>query len=482
MFWAERQDPFARKWFTIKMTDHNSLKCVAVLPKPVRRYPVVIYAHGSGGNLMNDGNDLRQMAELGLATVSLEYNQTNEIAFSAQFEALRYFLGHQKWAYTNAVAWAGFSLGANRMLEFALSHPEQQPQLVVQLSGTGLPEGQSDEELKSLHCPLLLVHGDQDEIFPIADTKHLASILQAKGLPVELKIVPGASHNMEPEQGVVFRCIGEYCLTDLAGKQVWQNYHSIAEWQAEAPPFWLFCLPAVAWAIGWLAWWQYHKPATVVKSKLKRHEIALRWLAALLAALALGVTAIHLATPHFPINDKTLSIARRFLVLPKERADFEYLASQPIWHDQRLRVLLTHVELADYNRELINWQLDEEHYRNYVLSPVITGQPGERFDWRRSLWEEFYPRIRQQNLPEDAAKIVVRHLRERVTITVVPNPPHQVPDIWLWQITDEAGFEIIYVAALRSVGIPARLDLNSRAELFADGKWQPAPQPVIMTW
>ena len=48
--------------------------------------------------------------------------------------------------------------------------------------------------------------------------------------------------------------------------------------------------------------------------------------------------------------------------------------------------------------------------------------------------------------------------------------------IWLRQITDETGFEIIYVAALRSVGVLARL------ELFADGKWQPAPQPVVMTW
>ncbi len=71
---------------------------------------------------MNDGNDLRQMAELGLAVVSLEYNQTNEAAFDAQFEALLRYLDQQKWANTNAIAWVGFSLGANRMLDFALQH------------------------------------------------------------------------------------------------------------------------------------------------------------------------------------------------------------------------------------------------------------------------------------------------------------------------------------------------------------------------
>ena len=73
-------------------------------------------------------------------SVSLEYDQTNETAFAVQFEALLRYLGRQKWADTNAIAWVGFSLGANRMLDFALQHPDQQPQLLVQLSGAGLPE------------------------------------------------------------------------------------------------------------------------------------------------------------------------------------------------------------------------------------------------------------------------------------------------------------------------------------------------------
>ncbi len=431
---------------------------------------------------MNDGDDLRQMAELGLATVSLEYGQTNEITFATQFDALLHYLGRQKWANTNAIAWVGFSLGANWMLDFALKHPEQQPQLLVQLSGAGLPLGETNARLRLVHCPILLVHGEQDEIFPVADIKYLVSVLETNDTPVELKIIPSASHGMGLDREAVFRCIGEYCLIHLVGKNAWQNYRSIAQWAADAPPFWLFCLPAAIWAIGWLAWRRYHKPVPAVRDKLKRHEIALRWLAALLAAWALAVTAIHLVTSHFAVNDKTLSIARRFLVQPKDRVFFEFLAAQPIWHGQKLETLLTDVELANYNRELINWQIDEKDYRDYILSPVIMGQSDERFNWRRPLWEEFYPRIRHENSPEDAARIVVSHLRARVTIADSPNLPHDVPTIWLRQITDKTGFEIIYVAALRSVGIPARLDSHGQAEIFADGKWQPAPKPVVMTW
>jgi hypothetical protein len=144
--------------------------------------------------------------------------------------------------------------------------------------------------------------------------------------------------------------------------------------------------------------------------------------------------------------------------------------------------LLDHVELAVYNRELINWRVAQTNYEENVLNPVITGKAGEQFNWRRQLWEEFYPRIRHESSPLDAAVIVVRHLRERVTVVAGPNLPHEVPDIWLRQLTDQTGFEIIYVAALRSVGVPARLDPQGQTELFAEGEWQAAPAPVVMAW
>lgn len=233
------------------------------------------------------------------------------------------------------------------------------------------------------------------------------------------------------------------------------------------------------------------------KTPLRRSEIILRWLAVILGIWALAETAIHLVTPHFSVTNTTLSIARRFLVQPKERTDFECLVAQPIWHGQRLKTLLEHVELAGYNRELVNWRLDDKLYRDFVLLPIIesptlntlpgqsgatTGQPSTSLSWRRPLWEEFYPRIRKEQSPEDAAKIVVRHLRERVTIAALPNLPHDVTAVWLKQITDEAGFEIIYVAALRSVGVPARLNSQHQAEFWAGTKWDNAPRPLVVSW
>jgi len=456
LFWARAQDPFSRKWFTLKTPGHGSVKCVAVLRKPLRRSPVIIYAHGFGGTLMNDGSDIRQMAELGVTVVSLEYTQTNPATFGPQLEALLRYIGRQSWADTNAIAWLGYSMGSIRMFDFALQHPEQQPRLLVLLGGAGLPERQTNNSLASLLCPVALIHGEQDQTFPVADTKRLASILQTNGELVDMKIIPGMTHGMEPDRAVIFRAIGEYCLTHLAGKDSLQNYHSIAQWQAEAPPFWIFMLPAVAWCAGWCVWSCRRKARSSEKVTLTRGEIALRWLAVLLATWALAESALHLVLPHFPVSDTTLSIAGRYLVQAKQHNDFEYLAAQPIWQGEKLKTLLDHVELAGYNRELINWHLDDSLYRDYVLSPVITGNSGEQLNWRRPLWEEFYPRIRHESSLEYAAKIVARHLREHLTIA--PDYPMQssVDTMWGHQIVNQEDFEIIYTAALRSVGVPCR--------------------------
>jgi dienelactone hydrolase len=487
MFWAKWQDPFIRNWFTLKTADYHYFKCVTVLPKPIRRLPVVVYAHGFRGSLMDDGFELRQLAELGLAVVSLEYDQTNEAGFPAEMAAVQQYLARQRWADTNRIAWVGFSLGANWTWDYALQHPKQQPQLLVQLSGAGLAQSTLNFQLlTNLHCPTLLVHGDQDEIFPVADTKRLAALLQTNGLPVALEILPGLSHGMEPERGVVFRSIGEYCLRQLAGKNCWQNYHSIAQWQAKAPSFLVFCLPAVAWIAGWLVWWRkFGRRGSAGPPEVKRrsrYETILRWLAAVLAMLAVMETALHVFSPLFAVNGSTLAIAREVLVQPNKNVDFEALACRPIWNRQKLKTLLDHVELAGYNRKLINWHVDDAMYRDEVLSPVITGEAGEDLNWRRSLWEEFYPRIRHESSPEDATRIVVRHLRERVTIAGGPNLPYNVPGIWLRQITDEAGFEIICVAALRSVGVPACLDSNGQAKFYDGNKWQTAPSPSVIDW
>jgi hypothetical protein len=199
-------------------------------------------------------------------------------------------------------------------------------------------------------------------------------------------------------------------------------------------------------------------------------------------------TAIHLGLPRLKATEMRLNLARRWLVEPKLRTDFDWLVNNLQKETNgtesvTVGTLLEHLELADYNRQLVNWEIDPGLYREFVLSPVIEPSTihyvlSTDSNWRRPLWENFYPRIRHESDLYSAAQIVVRFLRERVSV-VPEQTDHGIRTIWETERADVVGFERIYVAALRSVGIPARLDSGGTAEFFVNGKWQSAPRPII---
>jgi len=211
-------------------------------------------------------------------------------------------------------------------------------------------------------------------------------------------------------------------------------------------------------------------------AKRARRSGAPRWLAGILGLAALGLTTLHLGTPQLAVSKRTLSLARQWLVPPRERADFEYLAAKNIWSGQPLKVLLVHVELANYNRTLVNWKLEDQVYREYVLSPEIDPAFDGDVNWRRPLWEYFYPRIRRETSLEAAAGIVGRQLHERVRISEGTNVSTDMKTIWQRQIATTAALERVYVAALRAAGIPARLSSSDQAEFWNGGEWKLAPQ------
>lgn len=525
--WARVRDPFERRWFTIRAAGGEKARCVVVRSKTATQpYPVAVYLHGSGGTLQRDGNDLRQLAEMGLAAVGLDYCQTNDAICEAQFAALVRRLQREPWADAQAMAWIGFSLGAEKVTRFWLNHPEMRPPLLVRLGGGWMGEVERSEvrtpnseakpgaravmrsgppapntapptldggtdgaallrdtaasgnAARRGRQEVLLVHGRHDGVFPVAEAERMAAAFRAHGVPVELRVCAGLNHGFEPGRGAVFRVVGEDCLTRLRGPEALRHYRSAGVWQSEAWSLWVWWLPALGWMGAWLVW---HKPR-IRQAEASRANKWVWWTAGGVALLALGMTAVNLVTPRLAVNDATLAIARRCLVQPQEREDFEYLASLACWRGQRVGTLLEHAHLARYNRGLVNWTLEDAFYREFVLPPVVTSGARETLHGRRMLWESLYPRVRREHNVEAAAETVVRHLRERVTIADGEDRPGAVAEIWRRQITNRRGFDRLTVAGLRAVGIAARLNEDVRAELWADGKWQPAPRPVCADW
>ncbi len=77
---------------------------------------------------------------------------------------------------------------------------------------------------------------------------------------------------------------------------------------------------------------------------------------------------IHLITPRLEVNDNTLNIAKKLLVQPRERADFETLAAQRIWHGQKLKTPLAESMRWEFNAKPQSRQAAKLGQRN--LNPL----------------------------------------------------------------------------------------------------------------
>jgi Transglutaminase-like superfamily len=263
----------------------------------------------------------------------------------------------------------------------------------------------------------------------------------------------------------------------------------LAKAAVEWEDLWPWWMPVVVLACNlFLArrWWQLIRPAQEPLADTSKFVIRKSQIVGV-AALFLGcgaafLTAIHLILPQMAVRDLTLSLADALLVPATWRADFEFLAQNPVAQGKRLGAILAHAELAHLQRQQFYQALEESIYLQFVLSPVVDTLPVSELDWRRTLWENFFPRVRREHDPALAAQTVVRYLRERVGIDPSYSYRLGVETIWTQQMTDEIGFERVYVAALRSVGIAARLGDAGRAELWTGNAWHQAPRPIIAGW
>jgi hypothetical protein len=92
--------------------------------------------------------------------------------------------------------------------------------------------------------------------------------------------------------------------------------------------------------------------------------------------------------------------------------------------------------------------------------------------WRRPLWEFFYPRIRKESSLDAAAEIVIRQLRAQVKTSRDVDVPTTILESWRRGMVGEANFQMLAVAVLRSVGIPARLSAATQAEFWNGAEWK----------
>jgi hypothetical protein len=540
LFWAGQKDPFRRLWFSVETRGGVTTRCLAIVPKTSPTpLPVVLYLGDSADWTLQVGSELRKIAEMGLATVGAEVGLTNGLDCDAQLQAVTEYLRHRAWADENRIGYVGFGLGAEQLLGFVLRHPEEAPTTLVLRPGGSpgryatarqapergpslsraervfggafatkprqatLMKALTNSKIKSV----LLIETVEDGRAAPSVSGGLAAAFRAARIPlaVERADVP-ASHELDAEM-VVLRAVAEHCLACCQGAAALAHFQSIRTWQARtswpAKAALLALLPACVWALrkgllrppsiasggprrnmslGPNAGTEHPGKAASRSAETLPRSATMPWLAAAAVVLCFGAVAVPPAIRLLKVTPMTLALARRDMIATEQVSDFDYLASRPCWAGKRLGTLLDHLELAHYNRRLVNWQVEESVYRDFVLSPEIDAASDGEPTWRWELWRQFYPRIRKEQTPEAAANLLVCLLRATVTIVPTQMARAGASELSRTQVADWAGFQTLYVAAMRSVGIGARLDTAHGAELWAGSQWKPAPKPPVGTW
>jgi phospholipase/carboxylesterase len=102
----------------------------------------------------------------------------------------------------SALALVGFSQGTMMSLHTGLRRPVA-PAAIVGYSGMlVVPENIEPEQFMTeivAKPPVLLVHGDQDELIPVQALLHASQSLAAMDIPVQWHISPGVGHGIDQE-------------------------------------------------------------------------------------------------------------------------------------------------------------------------------------------------------------------------------------------------------------------------------------------
>jgi uncharacterized protein len=174
----------------------------------------VLFCHGNAGNVGDRVLHARLLAEAGLDVLLFDYRgygrstgRPSEQGTYRDARAAREALLGEPDVDPAAILYVGESLGGAVALELALEHPPRG--LVLQSTFTGVREMarvhypiaparaipdayRNVRRIRELRAPLLVLHGDRDDIVPLAQGQ---ALFDAAPEPKRMQVFEGVGHN-----------------------------------------------------------------------------------------------------------------------------------------------------------------------------------------------------------------------------------------------------------------------------------------------
>ncbi|WP_063045560.1 alpha/beta hydrolase [Nocardia pseudovaccinii] len=174
----------------------------------------VLFAHGNAGNIGDRVPIYALLTQIGLDVLTFDYRgygrstgRPTEHGTYLDAHAARRVLLEQPGVDPDRVLYLGKSLGGGVLLELATEHPPTG--LILMSTFTGLRDAArsvypflpspfvpdaypSLRRISKLRAPVLIMHGDQDELLPL---RHAERLFAAAPEPKRLVVFPGGGHN-----------------------------------------------------------------------------------------------------------------------------------------------------------------------------------------------------------------------------------------------------------------------------------------------
>ena len=177
--------------------------------------PVLLWAHGNGGNLTGRAPHAQVLADEGLSAFVFDYRgygrsngSPSEAGIYIDMEAAYDFLVHQRGIAPGRIILLGRSLGSAPAARLSTMVPHAGVVLVSPLPSArrmarrmfgGLPidvfasvDFPVVDWVARRSTPLLIIHGDRDEVIPL---EYGREVFEAAAAPKELVVLAGAGHN-----------------------------------------------------------------------------------------------------------------------------------------------------------------------------------------------------------------------------------------------------------------------------------------------
>jgi hypothetical protein len=461
ILWARQPDSYARENLALKEKGKPASHCLLVRPRAKKPWPVVVYIHDIPGEMIADGDALRKVACAGFICVDANIRTLDAKMLKQNLEGLTGMLEARNLLNGQGCAWMASGITPDFFIQLAALRRELRPDLVVCMPDTDTP----DIPFKSLSAVppkldfpvFVLTNADQADS---SQQEALRNWLHKGNNYVEIlgfqrtEDVPGTLPYWELAQriGQILNSAGK---VQAFGPLPRPEVHSISFFFWPAAGFFLLYVIVLS-----------RRQMAHLWEVLSTQKMAPYF--ACLLGIALGCV----------LGNRIVKKYHSQLPTPVLKAE-EILSFTDKWNlaDAQGKEVREYLELADYCRRLVNWNINETQYQDYVLNPILKVGTKTGLEWRWILWSGFYPKIRKTNSPLEAASVLAGELRTEIEIQNQPRNDFNFTRIWRDRVASADEFKILHVAALRAVGICARINVQGMVEILQNTKWLPAPLP-----